>query len=86
MLDVWEGEPDISSALLQRVTLGTAHIAGYSLDGKLLATRMLSEAVTARLQLPSPPVQSPAGEATALSVADSLSAAGLVRYLVQSRL
>jgi erythronate-4-phosphate dehydrogenase len=85
VLDVWEGEPAISPALLQRVTLGTAHIAGYSLDGKLLATRMLSEALTARMQLPPLPMESPAGEITALSVPDTLSAAGLVRYLVQSR-
>jgi erythronate-4-phosphate dehydrogenase len=85
VLDVWEGEPDISSALLQCVTLGTAHIAGYSLDGKLLATRMLSEAVTSRLQLPLPPSESPAGETTALTVSDAWSGAGLVRHLVQSR-
>ncbi|HEY6132122.1 MAG TPA: 4-phosphoerythronate dehydrogenase, partial [Halioglobus sp.] len=45
VLDVWAGEPNISWDLLQRVTLGTAHIAGYSLDGKLRATRMLSDAV-----------------------------------------
>ena len=85
VLDVWEGEPDIMAALLQRVTLGTAHIAGYSLDGKMLATRMLSEAVTARLQLPSPPTDSPAEQAAALPVYDSMSGAALVRYLVQSR-
>ncbi len=85
VLDVWEGEPDIMVALLQRVTLGTAHIAGYSLDGKLLATRMLSEAVTAGLKLLPPPTGSPAGQAAILPIANSLSGAGLVRYLVQSR-
>jgi erythronate-4-phosphate dehydrogenase len=35
----------VSAALLARVRLGTAHIAGYSLDGKLLATRMLCTAL-----------------------------------------
>jgi erythronate-4-phosphate dehydrogenase len=85
VLDVWEGEPDISTALLQRVTLGTAHIAGYSLDGKLLATRMLVEAMSASLQLPPLPTESPAIKATALSVPAGLSDAGLVRSLVQSR-
>lgn len=84
VLDVWEGEPDINSALLQRVSLGTAHIAGYSLDGKLRATHRLSEAVTAHLQLPPPPPESPAVDATPLTVSDALSSAGLVRYLVQS--
>lgn len=85
VLDVWEGEPDISSPLLQRVALGTAHIAGYSLDGKLLATRMLSEAVTTCLQLPAPPRESPADDPPALVVSDTLSKGALVRYLLQSR-
>jgi len=85
ILDVWEGEPDISCNLLQRVTLGTAHIAGYSLDGKVLATRMLAEALTSHLGLPPSPMVSPAEGTTALSVSDTLSAAGLVRHLVQSR-
>ncbi len=84
VLDVWEGEPDLHVALLRRVTLGTAHIAGYSLDGKLLATRMLSTALTAHLHSPSPPIQSPAGADTVVSVGEALSGAGLVRYLVQS--
>jgi erythronate-4-phosphate dehydrogenase len=41
ILDVWEGEPGIDLSLLRNVTLGTAHIAGYSLDGKLNALRMV---------------------------------------------
>ena len=32
VLDVWEGEPGINAALLEHVTLGSAHIAGYSHD------------------------------------------------------
>jgi erythronate-4-phosphate dehydrogenase len=84
VLDVWEGEPDIMAALLQRVTLGTAHIAGYSLDGKVLATRMLSEAMTAHLQLPLPPTENFVGQAVAQPICASLSGAALVRYLVQS--
>ena len=45
VLDVWENEPTIDTDLLRRVDLGTPHIAGYSLDGKVNATRMLYEAV-----------------------------------------
>lgn len=45
ILDVWEGEPDIDVELLKQVLLGTAHIAGYSLDGKLNALRMVYERV-----------------------------------------
>lgn len=44
VLDVWEPEPAISLDLLQRVALGTPHIAGYSFDGKLAGTRMLLQA------------------------------------------
>jgi erythronate-4-phosphate dehydrogenase len=44
VLDVWEGEPAISAALLERVALGTPHIAGYSLDGKLRGTEMIYQA------------------------------------------
>ena len=46
VLDVWEHEPAISAALLASVRLGTAHIAGYSLDSKVLASRMLCQALT----------------------------------------
>jgi erythronate-4-phosphate dehydrogenase len=41
--DVWEDEPSISKDLLNRVRIGTPHIAGYSFDGKLLGTMMLSK-------------------------------------------
>ncbi len=44
VLDVWEGEPTINTALLEKVALGTPHIAGYSLDGKLRGTEMIYRA------------------------------------------
>ena len=44
VLDVWEGEPSIGLPLLERVALGTPHIAGYSLDGKLRGTGMIYRA------------------------------------------
>lgn len=40
LLDVWEGEPFIDIDLLNRVDIGTSHIAGYSFDGKLAAVKM----------------------------------------------
>jgi erythronate-4-phosphate dehydrogenase len=49
VLDVWEGEPDIRTDLLERVTLGTPHIAGYSLDGKVNGTEMIYAAACRRL-------------------------------------
>ncbi len=45
VLDVWEKEPAINTELLTLVTLGTAHVAGYSLDGKVNAVRMIYQAV-----------------------------------------
>ncbi len=38
VLDVWENEPFISTALLQKAALGTPHIAGYSFEGRLNGT------------------------------------------------
>ena len=40
-LDVWESEPDICPDLLRHVSLGTPHIAGYSLEGKINGTTMV---------------------------------------------
>jgi erythronate-4-phosphate dehydrogenase len=50
-LDVWEGEPAIDGDLLLRTTLGTPHIAGYSLDGKVNAVSMIYGAVCAHFRL-----------------------------------
>jgi len=52
VLDVWEGEPDISISLLEKVKLGTSHIAGYSMDGKLRGTEMIYNAACNYFQRP----------------------------------
>ena len=44
VLDVWEREPAIDWDLLDRVTIGTPHIAGYSSDGKINGTVMVYHA------------------------------------------
>jgi len=44
ILDVWEDEPAIDGGLLGLVDIGTPHIAGLSLDGKINAGRMLFDA------------------------------------------
>lgn len=41
VLDVWESEPHIDMDLLDKVYIGTPHIAGYSLEGKINATRTM---------------------------------------------
>ncbi|MBD5357459.1 MAG: 4-phosphoerythronate dehydrogenase [Bacteroides sp.] len=45
IIDVWEGEPALDKELLQLAEIATPHIAGYSLEGKERATRMVLEAV-----------------------------------------
>ncbi|MCK4308142.1 4-phosphoerythronate dehydrogenase [candidate division WOR-3 bacterium] len=45
VLDVWENEPNINIELLKKVELGTPHIAGYSIEGKIQATAMLYKAL-----------------------------------------
>ena len=45
VLDVWENEPNIDMELLEMVDIGTPHIAGYSLDGKITGMIMIYKAV-----------------------------------------
>jgi len=45
VLDVWENEPNIDTELLNMVDIGTPHIAGYSLDGKIAGMIMIYQAV-----------------------------------------
>lgn len=45
VMDTWEYEPHISRALLNKVYIGTPHVAGYSADGKANATRMSLQAI-----------------------------------------
>lgn len=44
VLDVWEPEPELSVELLERVDIGTPHIAGYTLEGKARGTTQVFEA------------------------------------------
>lgn len=50
VLDVWENEPDINTDLLQFITLGTPHIAGYSFEGRLNGSLMIFDALAAHLK------------------------------------
>ena len=67
VLDVWEGEPAINTQLLERVCIGTPHIAGYSLDGKLRGTEMIYRAACEFF-----------GQAGQWRAADSLPAAAVI--------
>ena len=67
ILDVWQHEPDIDPAMVNRAFIATAHIAGYSFEGKVAATEMICSQMVLHflpmdcgfgmeLELPAPPV------------------------------
>ena len=45
ILDVWEDEPLINLELLAKTKVATAHIAGYSFEGKVNGTKMIYDAL-----------------------------------------
>ncbi|MBR3303896.1 MAG: 4-phosphoerythronate dehydrogenase [Bacteroidales bacterium] len=49
IIDVWRGEPHINLALLERASLATPHIAGYSVEGKENGTTAVVRAVASYL-------------------------------------
>ncbi len=51
-LDTWGQEPRVDTELLERVDLGTPHIAGYTLEGRLRGTAMVARAAAARFGVP----------------------------------
>ena len=50
-LDVWEHEPCIREDVLNRVDLGTPHIAGYSVEGRVNGTRMVFDGLCSFFEL-----------------------------------
>jgi len=51
VLDVWEGEPDVLEDLIPYTEIATAHIAGYSLEGKARGSEMLYQALCQQLKV-----------------------------------
>ena len=85
VLDVWEGEPQISAELLRRVHYGSPHVAGYSLDGKILATRMLCDRLAEILELQLPAAASPVSPPAPITVDCPENEAQLLRQLLAER-
>lgn len=52
VLDVWENEPSIRPGLADLCWLATPHIAGYSLEGKVMGVENIYQAVSQYLGLP----------------------------------
>ena len=84
VLDVWEGEPTIAAELLRQVRLGTPHIAGYSQDGKLEATRMLFRAACRHLGVSANPGLPGVSSAPLITLPEGLQGPELLRHLLQS--
>lgn len=53
VLDVWEGEPGMDNELLKLVDVGTPHIAGFGIDGKIQATAMARDELCRFFQIQS---------------------------------
>jgi len=51
VLDVWEGEPELLTPLIDYTEIATAHIAGYSLEGKARGTQMLYQALCQHINI-----------------------------------
>jgi erythronate-4-phosphate dehydrogenase len=92
VLDVWSGEPEINTNLLSRVLIGTPHIAGYSIDGRLRAAADVSGKIRQYLQLDGaeiapPPLPAPANAGldtgTPRNEMEGLAAAVLAAYDVR---
>ena len=52
LFDVWEGEPNLDNTILNKATIATPHIAGYSVQGKANATAMVVNALARHFNLP----------------------------------
>lgn len=52
LFDVWEKEPNIYPEVLQRATIATPHIAGYSKQGKANASAMSVRAIASLFNFP----------------------------------
>lgn len=52
VLDVWENEPNILMPLINYAEIASAHIAGYSLEGKSRGTEMLYQALCDSQNMP----------------------------------
>ena len=50
VLDVWENEPNFDLELFKLIEIGTPHIAGYSLEGKVNGTMLIFNKIISYLK------------------------------------
>jgi erythronate-4-phosphate dehydrogenase len=88
VLDVWEGEPAVDAVLLDRALIGTAHVAGYSMEGKVRAVFMVRDAMARHFGLAaarkSEPDLGPAGFPAADIAPDLSSDESILRTAVRA--
>ncbi len=82
VLDVWEFEPEVDTELMAKCRIATPHIAGYSQDSKVLATRMLRDALLSSLQLEMQATETDVLPLLPVTVPTDLSGASLLRWLL----
>lgn len=80
VIDTWENEPHLSLGLLDKVYIGTPHIAGYSADGKANATNMVLEAMCRHFNLPVPAKVLPPDLPAGLQLSDDVEECALQLY------
>lgn len=74
-IDVWEGEPNYNRQLAEKLLVATPHIAGYSLEGKVMATKMVIDSISNHFGLginPWWPYPNPLAEKLTITHADNL--------------
>jgi erythronate-4-phosphate dehydrogenase len=54
ILDVWEDEPNINLGSTEKAFIKTPHIAGYSIQGKENASRLVADALLKHFDIPTP--------------------------------
>jgi len=85
-IDVWENEPKLNMELASRSLVATPHIAGYSLEGKVMATKMVIETISQHFNLglePWWPMPNPLAELQVIDSADNLLDAIVKSYQVE---
>ncbi|MDF1629390.1 MAG: 4-phosphoerythronate dehydrogenase [Alcanivoracaceae bacterium] len=86
VLDVWEGEPQVSAELFSIVRCGTPHIAGYSIEGKWRGSWMVCQALArwcGYQPVPSAPRAQPSSYSAAITTLSDVLDLLVSRYRMQ---
>lgn len=85
VLDVWEGEPLVDVELAQRCDIATAHIGGYSLDGKIRGTEQIYQAFCQHFSVPAKAaIEFPAQTLLSMQLAAQTPVADALRVLCRA--